>query len=140
MNLDDFTFSSSTDSPAAISSSPSAEDQESTSSNAVATAIPIKSSRKLSGPQSIPDFPPASAPFRPQQREERAEFAYVQRHVRKTSIDERRVSVVLEFARRGPADGEFASLENDRPISRPRFRRLEVSPCPWAQTSRPTPA
>jgi GATA-binding protein len=92
MNLDDFIFPSSVASPAGISSSPEAQ-PSSMSSNSVSNAIPIKAP-KLSQPLNHPDFPPASAPHPPPNKQRNNEFAYVQRHVRKTSIDERRVCVV----------------------------------------------
>lgn len=91
MNLDDYIFPSSVGSPAGISPS-STEDTISTSANAVATAIPIKMKRG-SHTQEAAILPPASAPIPPQHRHRNNEFDYVQRHVRKTSIDESRVSV-----------------------------------------------
>ncbi|KAI9817584.1 MAG: hypothetical protein M1827_001196 [Pycnora praestabilis] len=95
MNLDDFIFPSSIGSPAGLSpSSPS--EPLSASSSAVALAIPIKT-RKDSHIQSQANLPPASAPIPPQGRQRNGEFGYVQRHVRKTSIDERR-------PRKRPAD------------------------------------
>lgn len=90
MNLDDYIFPSSVGSPAGISPS-SPEDSTLTSANAVATAIPIKM-KKRSHVQEPAILPPASAPIPPQHRHRNNEFDYVQRRVRKTSIDESRVS------------------------------------------------
>ncbi|USW48208.1 Putative nitrogen regulatory protein areA, GATA [Septoria linicola] len=93
MNLDDFLEPTSIGSPAGISPSPapsasvlSPED----SSTATISAIPIKQQQRLQAEElsvsraSAPSVPPLE-----QSRTSR-EFAYVQRHVRKTSIDERR--------------------------------------------------
>ena len=95
MNLDDYIFPSSVGSPAGISPS-SPEDSTSASANAVATAIPIKM-KKGSHVQEASILPPASAPIPPQYRHRNNEFDYVQRRVRKTSIDESRVSVSLSW-------------------------------------------
>ncbi|KAI9804956.1 MAG: hypothetical protein M1833_006259 [Piccolia ochrophora] len=89
MNLDEFIFPSSVGSPSGISPSPPATDQATTSTHAVATAIPIKPKREPRG-QPFPSLPPASAPIPPPNGPKRGEFDYVQRYVRKTSIDERR--------------------------------------------------
>lgn len=111
MNLDDVNFPSSISSPGGVvdagvgiggvspsfstSVSPVAAEQEITaSSNAVASAIPIKLRREVEIQGTSP-FPAISAPIPPQHGEQGGEFAYVQRHVRKTSIDERRVSPEL---------------------------------------------
>ncbi|KAI9670907.1 MAG: hypothetical protein M1817_003792 [Caeruleum heppii] len=88
MNLDDFIFPSSVGSPSGISSS-SPPELSTTSSNAVAAAIPIHP-KKNARPPSANELPPASAPIRAQNQPRSGEFGYVQRHVRKTSIDERR--------------------------------------------------
>lgn len=90
MNLDDFIFSESISTPAGMGTSPSPElvkKESEKSSNAVASAIPIKMRKESSQfviPQSVPVLH-----HNPRSNEE---FNYVQRHVRKTSIDERRVS------------------------------------------------
>jgi GATA-binding protein len=90
MNLDDFIFSDNISTPAGLGMSPSPElckkDVEKTS-NAVASAIPIKM-RKESSQFTVPQSVPVPH-HNPRSNEE---FNYVQRHVRKTSIDERRVS------------------------------------------------
>ena len=86
MNIDDFIFPGSTASPAGISPSPPLG-KGPAPSTAMASAIPIKTKKNVQE-QSRPDFPP-SAP--PQDRSRSNEFGYVQRRVRKTSIDETRV-------------------------------------------------
>jgi GATA-binding protein, other eukaryote len=81
MNLDDFLVPNSVASPAGLSPSPSGEKMISSS-----TAIPIR--RSFAADTSLlSQTAPISAPIRRD-----SEFAYLQRHVRKTSIDERRVS------------------------------------------------
>ncbi len=90
MNLDEFIFSDNISTPAGMSPSPELKKEKEAvpkASNAVASAIPIKM-RKESAPISIPQSVPA------QQHGVRNhdEFGYVQRRIRKTSIDERRVS------------------------------------------------
>jgi GATA-binding protein len=87
MNLDDFLVPHSIASPAALSPSPSGEKMMNSS-----TAIPIRKQILTSDPSSshLSRTAPIVAPIR---RE--AEFGYVQRHVRKTSIDERRVSHII---------------------------------------------
>jgi GATA-binding protein len=89
MNLDDFIFSDNISTPAGLGTSPSPElkKEAEKSSNAVASAIPIKM-RKESAQFAVPQSVPVPH-HNPRNNEE---FNYVQRHVRKTSIDERRVS------------------------------------------------
>lgn len=96
MNIDDYIFSENISTPMGLGLSPSPElnkkDVSSAasgekSSNAVASAITIKmrkESAQFAVPQSVP-----TAPHNPRNSDE---FNYVQRHIRKTSIDERRVS------------------------------------------------
>ncbi|KAI9701300.1 MAG: hypothetical protein M1836_001970 [Candelina mexicana] len=96
MNLDDFIFPTSIASPAHVPSPPGHPRAPTTTNTATSAAIPIKA-RKDSHALSHPNLPPASAPIPPQARQRTGEFGYVQRHVRKTSIDERR-------ARKRPAD------------------------------------
>lgn len=90
MNLDDFIFPSSVASPAGLSPSPSAEKMA--SEHATAPAINIKRSDK-SGDE-VP-VSRASAPSEAPALDLTGEFNYVQRRVRKTSIDERRVRCSL---------------------------------------------
>lgn len=90
MNLDDFIFSDNISTPQGLGNSPSPElvkKESEKSSNAIASAIPIKM-RKESAQFAIPQSVPVPH-HNPRNNEE---FNYVQRHVRKTSIDERRVS------------------------------------------------
>lgn len=94
MNLDDYIFSDNISTPAGLGMSPSpemtkkeAEKSSTEKSNAVASAIPIKM-RKESAQFAVPQSVPVPHHI-PRHNEE---FNYVQRHVRKTSIDERRVS------------------------------------------------
>lgn len=88
MNIDDYIFQSSTASPTGgVSPSPPTEAAIATSSNAVASAIPIKTKKEMPDPS---HFPPSAPP--PHDRMRNPEFGYVQRRLRKTSIDETRVS------------------------------------------------
>jgi GATA-binding protein len=90
MNLDDFIFSDNISTPAGLGTSPSPElfkKESEKSSNATASAIPIKM-RKESSQFAVPQTVPVPH-HNPRSTEE---FNYVQRHIRKTSIDERRVS------------------------------------------------
>lgn len=91
MNLDDFIFHTSIASP----SDPSPSPPQATSTNTVASAIPIKI-RKGPHDSAHPTFPPASAPVPPQESHRGHEFDYIQRHVRKTSIDEKKVGKVAK--------------------------------------------
>ena len=65
---------------------------------AVASAIPIKARKTMQEQHTI--FPPASVPLPPLDRARRSEFDYVPRHVRKTSVDDRRVRVPQLVSRR----------------------------------------
>lgn len=89
MNLDDFIFPSSVASPAGLSDSMSSEHLTS-SANATAPAIAIQKQGYLGEYDLHP--PRASASLVPPDVRRVNEFGYVQRRVRKTSIDERRVS------------------------------------------------
>ncbi|KAG8628752.1 hypothetical protein KVT40_002617 [Elsinoe batatas] len=87
MNLDEFIDPSATSSPAGHVSKSSSN--EALTSTASASAIPIKKQKELQAQElhisraSAPSVPPAT-------RNQNKEFGYVQRHLRKTSIDERR--------------------------------------------------
>ncbi|KAF2745940.1 hypothetical protein M011DRAFT_495404 [Sporormia fimetaria CBS 119925] len=85
MNLDDFIYPSSVASPAGFDTSIPNEPTPTNASHATAPAIPIRK-------QQTHDFSlaHASAPPVPPHVVHENEFGYVQRHVRKTSIDERR--------------------------------------------------
>jgi len=89
MNLDEFIFTDSMSTPAGAPPSPDVKEREQPrSANAVASAIPIKMRKESQA------FAPQSVPVQQQHRmHSQDEFGYVQRHVRKTSIDERRVCV-----------------------------------------------
>jgi len=94
MNLDDFIFADNISTPAGIGISPSPElskKEPEKSSNAVASAIPIKMRKESTAQFAVPQSVPVPH-HNPRSNEE---FNYVQRHVRKTSIDERRVSYYL---------------------------------------------
>ncbi|KAL8773474.1 MAG: hypothetical protein Q9209_001578 [Squamulea sp. 1 TL-2023] len=86
MNLDDFIVPDSIPSPANMPSPTPSREHVPAQSNAVASAIPIKT-RKESEQAPHPNFAP-SAPSHDRSRAR--EFDYVQRRVRKTSIDETR--------------------------------------------------
>lgn len=93
MNLDDFIVPSSIGTPAGISPAPSsnAADFESPAT-ATAGAIPINKRQQQIQNEEL-HISRASAPSVPpfEQGRNQSEFDYVPRHVRKTSIDERRV-------------------------------------------------
>ena len=93
MNIDDFIQPSSVGSPAGLPPSPSNETRA--SSTAIAPAIPIRKANQHHD-QDL-SLAHASAPPVPPQlhRDREDEFSYVQRRVRKTSIDERRVSALI---------------------------------------------
>ena len=88
MNLDDFILPTSIGTPAGLSPSPSGEKMANSAVGA-ATAIPI---RKHGNPNDQElHISRASMPVHQNAARGDSEFGYVQRHVRKTSIDERRV-------------------------------------------------
>lgn len=93
MNLDDFIVPSSIGTPAGVSPSSSSIDDYSTT--ATISAIPIKQQQRLQADDL--SLARASAPSVPPLEQTRGhqEFSYVQRRVRKTSIDERRVRSFL---------------------------------------------
>ena len=95
MNLDDFIVPSSIGTPAGVSPAMADLPDESLSSTTtMISAIPIKQKERLRGEEmqlsrmSAPSVTPL------EQDRNTHEFGYVQRHVRKTSIDERRVSTL----------------------------------------------
>jgi len=110
MNMDDFILPNSVASPANISRSPSVE-RNSGSTTAIASAIPIKKQNELRD-QSFPHSLPLQAPV---QSNMSGEFGYVQRHVRKTSIDERRVSTARSSSR-PPSDQPLATKTTSRAL------------------------
>ena len=88
MNLDDFILPTSIGTPAGLSPSPSGEKMANSATGA--TAIPIR--RHVNPNDQDLHISRASMPVHANNARGEAEFGYVQRHVRKTSIDERRVS------------------------------------------------
>ncbi|KAH8811482.1 hypothetical protein F5884DRAFT_276520 [Xylogone sp. PMI_703] len=92
MNFDDFIFAENISTPAGIALSPSPEigkkETEKTEKPAstVASAIPIKMRKETGHQFAVPQSVPAHH-HNPRSNEE---FNYVQRHIRKTSVDERR--------------------------------------------------
>lgn len=90
MNLDDFIFPSSVGSPAGLS--PELSNEDAAPFNATAPAIPIRKPH-LANDHNL-SLARASAPSVPPTIHREDEFGYVPRHVRKTSIDERRVSLL----------------------------------------------
>jgi GATA-binding protein len=94
MNLDDFIVAENVATPAGFIATPSPEatkhEAEQHPSHSQATAIPIKSRKEASQ-----HFVPQSVPVPPHHQRNQDEFGYVTRHHRKTSIDERRVSLSL---------------------------------------------
>ncbi|KAF5659737.1 nitrogen regulatory area [Fusarium heterosporum] len=94
MNLDDFIFSDNSASPVTFASPQGDRMTDDRSGNSMASAIPIKSRKE----QSAQGFVPQSVPVQPiHQVTQGNEFNYVNRHLRKTSIDDRRT-------RKRPAD------------------------------------
>jgi GATA-binding protein len=93
MNLDEFIVPSSIGSPAGIENLPATSDHNTASqSHSVAqSGIPIKARKD----QNVAHAPlvPASLPYPSQELRRNDEFGYVQRRVRKTSVDERKVSL-----------------------------------------------
>jgi GATA-binding protein len=111
MNLDDFIFSDNSGSPINFASPEGDKMVDDRSGNSMASAIPIKSRKE----PSHQTFVPQSVPVQPvHQATQGSEFNYVNRHLRKTSIDDRRVSNshspsslcdqhrILPFVRRKP--------------------------------------
>lgn len=87
MNIDDFIEPNSTATPANLTPSPPTPPSKTT-----ASAIPIKQRKDVQEQIIHPLFPP-SAPSHPsEERSRNREFDYVQRRVRKTSIDETKAS------------------------------------------------
>lgn len=137
MNLDDFIVPSSIGTPAGISPAPSSIPEDLPSSAATAmSSIPIKQQRRLQEEELQPAR--ASAPSNPPSKKDRTggEFNYVPRHVRKTSVDERRVSGL-----HGVADDihtDCHSLRSDVP--KPLLKYLPSATAPsFSKTRRKKP-
>ena len=119
MNLDDFIIPESVATPAGIVNTPTpsldaGKKPEERSSHSLASAIPIKS-RKEPGKH----FVPQSVPVSQHHQRVQDEFGYVTRHHRKTSIDERRVSILI-FC--------FGRFSFPRPLSLPSLPHLTRLP------------
>ena len=93
MNLDDFLVPNSIASPAGITPSPEVT-HLAPPGNSRVSALPIQP-RHLPTHHSIDNLPAASVPHPSTISNRTGEFDYVQRRVRKTSIDERRVRYAL---------------------------------------------
>ena len=89
MNLDDFLVPNSIASPAGIAPSP--DERSSAVDHTHPSAMPIQS-RKVTSHQSTESLPVSSGLQPSTVSNRNGEFDYVQRRLRKTSIDERRVS------------------------------------------------
>ncbi|TKX21451.1 nitrogen regulatory protein areA [Elsinoe australis] len=104
MNLDEFIDPSATTSPSEFISRSSSNDA--LASTATASAIPIKKQKEIQSQElhisraSAPSVPPTA-------RNQNKGFGYVQRHLRKTSIDERRPP-----KRRAEASPQVPALNN----------------------------
>lgn len=98
MNLDEFIVPTSIGTPAGISPTPSSTIADIESATATAPGIPINRRQQQIQDEDL-NLARASAPIGGPFEQGRAnnEFGYVPRHVRKTSIDERRVSLVLSI-------------------------------------------
>ena len=121
MNLDEFLIPSSIGTPAGVSDLPSSiPDGSLSSTTTTASAIPIKQQQRVQADE--PQLSRASAPIAARTAHERTdeEFGYIQRHIRKTSIDERRVCVSSELTRNL---ANCCSRLNDELRHRRKFRR-----------------
>lgn len=120
MNLDDFIVPSSIASPSGISPSPSMSDVAGPMSG-VASAIPIRKQQQLQDQEFIAR---ASAPSKqPLSNIGGDDFSYVPRHVRKTSIDERRVCIPAHCASR------VQQVSANVGFSRPKDARRRLRKC-----------
>jgi GATA-binding protein len=115
MNLDDFLVPNSTASPAGMTPSP--EERSTAAEHARASVMSIQS-RKAPNYHSTEPLPMSSVPPPSIISNRNGEFDYVQRRVRKTSIDEGRVSHVLHEPNPAPREiNDLISLENVLPSS-----------------------
>lgn len=97
MSLDDFIVPHSVGSPTGLS--PPLSTDHLSSDHAVAPAIAIKRDSKGAADDLLSRSAAASVPPHALRQDE---FDYVQKHVRKTSIDERRVSFLVGLGERSP--------------------------------------
>jgi GATA-binding protein, other eukaryote len=95
MNLDDFIVPNSIASPAGLTPPVT---ESSARADTRASALPIKT-KKDAQTSTSSTLIPGSVPHPLTELNRTTEFDYVQRRVRKTSVDERRVSVFLRFRR-----------------------------------------
>jgi GATA-binding protein len=93
MNLDDFIMPTSIGTPAGLSPSPSGEKMANSATSGT-IGIPIRRTSNMNDQELY--ISRASMPVNPQNNRSENDFGYVQRHVRKTSIDERRVRIALK--------------------------------------------
>lgn len=142
MNLDDFIVPSSIASPIS-QPSPSASFDPSTTadSKATPTGIPIRRHQQLQE-EAQDDFvarasAPSVAPTAVNKTTD--EFGYIQRHVRKTSIDERRVIKLLVIAEIAFI-ADLSSHPNDVPTAHPKSLQspLACPTMPFSTTTRST--
>lgn len=91
MNLDDFIITDNIATPHAHEAMKHADERP---SNSVSSAIPINKSRRELTRHT---FVPQSVPVPPHRQRVQDEFGYVTRHVRKTSIDDRRVGDLMSY-------------------------------------------
>lgn len=103
MNLDDFIVSNSIASPAGMT--PSLDERSSAAEHGRASVMPIQS-RKAPHYQSTETLPVSSVPPPSTISDQSGEFDYVRRRVRKTSIDEGRVSHLLHGPQRSEGERE----------------------------------
>ncbi|KAF7551146.1 hypothetical protein G7046_g7791 [Stylonectria norvegica] len=111
MNLDDFIFSDNAATPVTYSSpQPPSRPGDDKSAHTMASAIPIKSRKDMSH-----HFVPQSVPVPPlHQTTQNDEFNYVNRHHRKTSIDDRRTRKrPANFSPHVPAVNSSTGAHND---------------------------
>lgn len=112
MNIDDFIFSDKAATPAGIASPQTMPQKATTADNSAAGsragAIPIKSRKDSFSP-----FVPQSVPVAQHPHRNQNEFNYINRHHRKTSIDEQRAvsfcTLVCSRNQPSPAQSAFPS-------------------------------
>ena len=132
MNLDDFLMPNSIASPAGITPFP--DERSSAAERAHPSAMPIQS-RKVTSHQSAESLPVSSVPQPSIVSNRNGEFDYVRRRLRKTSIDERRVShMPHSLALLLAAIDCYDSLENDLQSSLLTFPRRHYRVSPKMQT------
>lgn len=128
MNLEDFIVPSSIGSPAGVSSPTASSIPEETLSSAASTAsaIPIKQLQKSLAEELLLSRASAPSVTSVEHGRSNEEFGYVPRHVRKTSVDERRVRTYLPLTMHC---ADRRSHRNDEPKRRHMFLRSTVINC-----------